>query len=187
MDKINWSKLKQANGNASHIPSALEKLKSPNPAQRKEAYWLLENYIVVQGGIYEAAYYTIPFLIELIEQRSNGKLEAYNLLIEILAGYEVDGAVIVINGISTALNLACRRRIANSEDIFFREILLAEACWNYALSVLALLAENYPGIIDRMESNLPTIDIPQIAKAVSEQIQQCRADRVSDIISPQSN
>ena len=68
LDKINWSKLSHAYGSAEDVPDLLRALTSTDKGIRDNAYDTLNNYILHQGDIYEVTPYTVPFLIELLEQ-----------------------------------------------------------------------------------------------------------------------
>lgn len=67
LDKINWSQLSHAYGNASDVPDYLRSLLSPSIEVRKRAMWDLGSNVYHQGTTYEATPYVIPFLYELIE------------------------------------------------------------------------------------------------------------------------
>lgn len=56
---IPWSRLRQMTGTCEAIPGALRDLCSDDPARRKAAYWQIENHVVVQRDLYEAA----PFVV----------------------------------------------------------------------------------------------------------------------------
>jgi hypothetical protein len=82
MENIDWSKIKTAHGTAEYIPQILEKLKSKKYDDRKDGYWKLDNYVVLQSDLYEAAYYVIEPLIQMLNE-SCEKDFILELLIEI--------------------------------------------------------------------------------------------------------
>lgn len=84
---IRWDTIHSITGDCSNVPRALSLLQSEDPGTRKSAYWMLDNHVVVQGGLYEGAFYVVPFLIQLCSSESpNGRSEAMTLLFEIAAG-----------------------------------------------------------------------------------------------------
>lgn len=67
LNKINWSQLHQAYGDASNVPILIRKFLSQDEGERDEAEQDLFNCICHQGTIWEATSYAIPFLWELIK------------------------------------------------------------------------------------------------------------------------
>jgi hypothetical protein len=104
MENIDWNKIRTAHGTAEHIPYSLEKLKSKIFDERKDGYWELDNYVVLQSDLYEAAYYIIEPLIEMLNETIE-KDFILKLLIEISMGYAPEE--IKINGIENNLQDAC--------------------------------------------------------------------------------
>ncbi|MBL7997304.1 MAG: hypothetical protein JNL32_01580 [Candidatus Kapabacteria bacterium] len=116
---INWSDLKVCgNDNASHVPRNLNELCSDDFHIRNEAYWQLDNWIVVQGGLREAAYYTIVPLLEVLERdESKEKDMALELLLQlVMAADSDDYSYINVNGESIGLQSSTRRLILQNEE-----------------------------------------------------------------------
>ena len=67
LDKINWSQLHHAYGDASNVPTLIRKLLSQDEGERDEAEQDLFNCICHQGTIWEATSYAVPFLWELVK------------------------------------------------------------------------------------------------------------------------
>jgi hypothetical protein len=89
LDEVDWKSLRTAHGTAERIPRALRWLfDAKDETSLAKAYWSLDNYMVLQGTIYESAYYAIPYIVHiLIETKSSiQKSAAYDLLIEIARG-----------------------------------------------------------------------------------------------------
>lgn len=82
---VPWKEIPCLTGSSEHVPAAVIGLATADAeAVRAEMYWLLENRIVVQGGLFESAFYTVPFLIALLhEPDTRGKQHIYDLLFEI--------------------------------------------------------------------------------------------------------
>ena len=71
------------------MPAALEALASAcDPAQRRDAYWRLDNHIVLQGTLYESARAAAPYILDVLLSSTSDDLRvaAYDLLIEIARG-----------------------------------------------------------------------------------------------------
>jgi len=69
LDKIHlesWKELKTLGGTAEHVPDAIINLLSENKNDFEEAYWKLENHVVVQGDLYDAATVIPKYLEEII-------------------------------------------------------------------------------------------------------------------------
>lgn len=87
LSRIEWSDIRGQVGRCDQIPSALLSLGSADPQVRRKAYWSIDNHVVVQGSLYEGAFYVIPFLSELCASEDpNGRFEALSLLYEIANG-----------------------------------------------------------------------------------------------------
>ncbi len=70
LDTINWSELHHAYGSAADVPQLLRDLTSSDGGIFERAMWHLSSNIFDQGARYEASAYTIPFLIELVNEPS---------------------------------------------------------------------------------------------------------------------
>jgi len=87
--EVNWPSLRTAHGTAEHVPVALRALACAlDSSQLFEAYWLLDNYIVLQGTLYESAYFAAAYILDILLSARWAPLRvaAYDLLIEIARG-----------------------------------------------------------------------------------------------------
>ncbi|MCU0536275.1 MAG: HEAT repeat domain-containing protein [Hydrococcus sp. Prado102] len=66
LERINWSELFHARGEATDIPNLLRSLASEQKELRDDALSKLYDNLLHQETIYEATSYAIPFLIELL-------------------------------------------------------------------------------------------------------------------------
>ena len=66
---IDWSRLEvcPGAGTAAEVPRAIEALFSNSAKQRRQAYWQLDNFVVVQGGLFESAAYAGRLLVQQIK------------------------------------------------------------------------------------------------------------------------
>ena len=113
-NSIHWKDVKTASGTAEHIPEAIKQLNSPVAAERDNAYWRIDNFAVVQSDLYEAAYYVIEPLVELLEKPySVDRVKPLRLLSEIAAGG--GGAELIelkdISGTKESVYEACRAKM----------------------------------------------------------------------------
>jgi hypothetical protein len=67
LDKIDWSQLHHAYGEASDVPELIRKLLSLDKDEREKAVHELFGNIWHQGTIYEVSSYAVPFLYELLK------------------------------------------------------------------------------------------------------------------------
>lgn len=82
-----WNAVTGQVENCEHIPKAILSLGASDPQVRKDAYWKIDNHVVVQGGLYEGAFYVVPFLLEGATSPSkHGRVESLKLLFEIASG-----------------------------------------------------------------------------------------------------
>jgi hypothetical protein len=84
LDKVDWGKLKHAYGSAADVPKFLMALKSKDEDERMDAINQLQSTIWHQGSIYEASSYAVPFLIELLEDKSVREKENILELLELI-------------------------------------------------------------------------------------------------------
>ncbi len=98
VDDVDWSRLHQATGTCVDIPDALEQLCSGDAAQRKAAYWRIENHVILQGDLYEAAPFVVRGLLTCLDAEPPAKVEIYDLLIELANGYAPDSEFVEIEG-----------------------------------------------------------------------------------------
>jgi hypothetical protein len=89
LSKVPWSAIGAQLGFCTHVPAALLGLTSANQAKREESYWQIDNYVVVQGSLFEGGFYVVPFLVEMIRSGLEEKTEVYDLLFEIANGSQV--------------------------------------------------------------------------------------------------
>jgi hypothetical protein len=67
LDNINWSQLHHAFGSASEVPNWIRALLSEDRQMREKAIYELYENLLHQGSVYEASFYALPFLLELLK------------------------------------------------------------------------------------------------------------------------
>ena len=63
-EAVDWSLVSTAYGSAVDVPSLLDRLKSPNSSDRREAIDELWGCLCHQGTVYSASAAAVPFLLE---------------------------------------------------------------------------------------------------------------------------
>jgi|GEM_PF-1874592 len=87
LDAINWSELHHAYGSAADVPGQIRSLTSSDTAVFDHAIWAMFGNIYHQGSRWEASPYAIPFLCELVNNKSIQKRdEILNLVLHIGLG-----------------------------------------------------------------------------------------------------
>jgi hypothetical protein len=122
--KVPWKEKKVAYGKADKVPDALVGLLSDDEAIRKRSYWGLDNVVVLQSDLYEAAYFVVPFLIRMLRERvPHGRDLVYNLLYEIANGHTLPTVKCrTMEGDEIGLRDACLREVNKGTAIFTRDL-----------------------------------------------------------------
>ena len=90
LDAIPWGRLRCQTGFAGHVPDAVRGLLSDDAEDVEAAYRRLDNFVVVQGSIYEAAEYLLrtephsptPYLVKrAVEWGSMSLFEVFQQII----------------------------------------------------------------------------------------------------------
>jgi hypothetical protein len=122
LEEVNWSSLKTAHGTAEHVPVALRALAGAQDAsQLFDAYWKLDNYIVLQGTLHESAYFAVPYIVDilLVSRWAPLRVAAYDLLIEIARGVPDPARPWTpVPGAPEDLREACRKVVASGLDAY---------------------------------------------------------------------
>jgi hypothetical protein len=140
MNGIDWRNLQQAHGTASHVPEAIKGLVSEDERVRERSYWLLDNYVVLQSDLYEAALFVVPFLLEILSSEiEHGRDLVYDLLFEIGNGYAPpEVSCKGLNGETVSLGEACRDAVLEGLNIYLGEVKTVDS--KARLKALELLA-----------------------------------------------
>lgn len=123
LSAIPWSQKSIASGNAAHVPEALAGLLSPDATVRNRSYWQLDNEVVLQSDLYEAAYFVIPFLIRFLSEKvPHGRDRIYDLLYEIAHGDAPSTVTCRISdGEVVPLKQACAAELKKGLQVLLRD------------------------------------------------------------------
>lgn len=86
IDNVNWSKISHAYGPATDVPAQLRTLAFGDEQERKRALHALHGNIWHQHTIYEATAFTVPFLVELVQNQVPAREGVLSLIALIAAG-----------------------------------------------------------------------------------------------------
>lgn len=174
IDKIEWEKLRQADGFATNVPSALRGLVSDDPEVQRASYWKLDNHVVLQSDLFEAAYYVIPYLLEIVKMdQFIEKKYVYDLLYEIANGYAPDESLCVIDGQSVPLKTACRKAVSEGIDLYFSELKdNTSPNRDKALELLVSLAKTESTILPALKDVLAREKNLKIKKLLEESVNE---------------
>ena len=152
LEHINWSELRQAHGDAGHVPTALKGLISSDETEQEASYWKLDNHVVLQGDLYESAFYVIPFLLELLESGiTNGRNYVYDLLFEIANGYAAEEVSCNYQGESLDLTEACKRSVLTGINLYLNEVAnIGSESRENALDLIVSLESSSNDILSRL-------------------------------------
>jgi hypothetical protein len=123
LSAIPWTEKSVASGNAANVPQALAGLLSPDETVRDRSYWQLDNEVVLQSDLYEAACLVVPFLIRFLSERvPHGRDRIYDLLYEIANGDAPSTvACCTTEGEELPLKEACTRELKKGLTVFLRD------------------------------------------------------------------
>jgi len=89
VEGTHWGRLETASGTAEHVPDALKHLaQARTEDEAKAAYWELDNEVVVQGRLYEAAVPVVSVLLAMLQGQLSrvARARVVDLLVEIALG-----------------------------------------------------------------------------------------------------
>jgi hypothetical protein len=127
LERWDWTRLRQAGGNAGHVPGAIRALlNSRSPEELDEPYWKLENHIVVQGRLYQAALPAVSVLIAALacpERPDWVRIGLLDLLFQLVNGTSDESEV--ANGLGD-LAITCKQAARQGLWVLYRELLEGE-------------------------------------------------------------
>jgi hypothetical protein len=148
ISSVNWKEIKVASGSAEHVSEALIGLLSPDEETQNRSYWRLDNELVLQSDLYEAAYYATPILIQMLaDSVPHGRERIYDLLYEIANGYAPMTTLCrTRDGRLVPLREACAKELASGVGVFNRDTNDEDPCIGAkARELVELIGEHAPG------------------------------------------
>jgi hypothetical protein len=89
LERVSWASLRESTGSATAIPGVLTQLLTAStPEECETHYWRLENYVVVQGNLFEVAEFVVPVLLAALQESSPRcvRISILELLFQIVSG-----------------------------------------------------------------------------------------------------
>ncbi|HEY0683286.1 MAG TPA: hypothetical protein VGD45_13215 [Steroidobacter sp.] len=85
--RFDWKSLRAA-GSAEGVPAAIERLRDAKTSEEAtRAYWRIDNTVIVQGALYEAAEHTVPCVLSVLSDcTESARPWALELLFQLGAG-----------------------------------------------------------------------------------------------------
>jgi hypothetical protein len=123
--RIEWSSLRELTGTAEKIPAALlDLLSAPTESAANAAYWRLENHVVVQGQLFQAAEAVVSVLLAGLSQSRAQHIRSsvLELLFQILAGHPDESEMASNDG----LGEACKAKAREGLWILYQEMAVGE-------------------------------------------------------------
>lgn len=126
---IDWAVLRTAHGSAAHVPDALAGLRNDDEDIRTAAYWQLDNHVVLQGNLFEAAPFVADELMRMLKDEVSGptRVLIYRLLFEIRNGYARDIDTVTRDGRSVPLREACQQTVSTALQLYRADLVAADA------------------------------------------------------------
>lgn len=139
--RLDWSLIREADGPATDVPVALRDLLSAkSPEEADDAYWRLENHVVVQGQLFEAAKFAVPILMAALvkaDRPRHVRIGVLELLFQIVNGVPHEEEV--VRGFAD-LGDRCKSEARDGLWLLYRESLEGEQ--NAAKEIIQLIDED---------------------------------------------
>ncbi|MBB5968156.1 hypothetical protein [Planomonospora venezuelensis] len=135
-----WGSLRAMGGEAERVPeSILTLVSSEAEDDALAAYWELENYVVVQGQLFEASQYVVPVLLAaLAEEISRAARKAVlELLFQLVSG---ESDIEEVERGNPDLGPICRKNAQEGIWIIYQE--LCSGHYDLARDILEIIDED---------------------------------------------
>ena len=172
LERPKWSELRTLIGFADFVPNSLRKLTDATTTEEiYEAYWNLDNRIVVQGSLFEAAEYVIPILLNMLQNASDPiKASILELLIQMADGWNDKTEVSLGN---TWLKDRCHREVQRGIAIFVFHLNSESAdIREHCVELIGLTEDNVGRLVWLLRTvmdKVPDESVREMAKYMLEQ------------------
>lgn len=144
--QTDWKSLRASMRTAEEVPDVIRSLvTAPSPDAARKTYWRLDNFVVVQGRLFQAALPLVPVLLALLsgELLPWAKRLILELLLQIAPGW-VDPSELAVG--NQGLGAQCRASVSEGKWLYYR-VLLADGeeeaeSRQYAMDLLVELEVN---------------------------------------------
>ena len=116
--ELDWARLRCTHGDARTVPAALDALvRSEDQEQAQNAYWRLDNVVVVQGSVFEAGPAVVePLIRALVIAGPHGRRMALELLLQLVGGWTDPSET---DRLGRDLAAECRERASAGLEVFY--------------------------------------------------------------------
>ena len=122
-----WARLRQATGHAGHVPDSIRAmLKAGTPDELDERYWELENHVVIQGRLFQAAPPVVSVLMASLscaERPDWVRVGLLDLLFQLVIGTSHESEI--ANG-AHLLGPTCKKAARHGLWVLYRELVEGE-------------------------------------------------------------
>jgi hypothetical protein len=127
LERWDWPRLRQATGGAAHVPAAIRALlNAVSSDELDEPYWKLENHVVSQGRLFQAALPVVSVLIAALtctDRPAWVRTGILDLLFQLVNGTADDSEI--ANG-ERDLAAACQQAAREGLWVLYRELIEGE-------------------------------------------------------------
>lgn len=133
MSRIPWRNLRSA-GNSDDVPKAIEALQAaPDEESALKAYWKIDNVVIVQGALYEAAEPAARCLLQcLLRCSSAARRHVLELLVQLGSG---EPSEVELRSGNSALAARCRAEVARGYHLYANLLESSDAREEHALCI----------------------------------------------------
>ena len=148
-ERFDWKRLRSATS-AEHVPDAVARLRdAADESMADAAYWKIDNEVVVQGLLYEAALPACSCLLQaLLHCSPVARSRILELLVQLGAGTPHPSELTAGN-----LELArrCRKELLRSSVVFFDLLEAADQEWaDFCVDLLMICSEEDPSLLEKV-------------------------------------
>jgi hypothetical protein len=178
---VNWESLRAIGpGQARKVPDAVRRLVSADSeTDATAAYWELDNNVVVQGQLFEAARPLIPVLLAAVagELTTPARLRVVDLIVEIASGRPDESEVALAN---TELGRDCRSAVRAGVWLFYEMLVRAEApLRKRAVQIIYAVDEDRTRVADLLQQ-VATADPDPSVRATATEFQRYMPNVIYD-------
>ncbi|HEY3324959.1 MAG TPA: hypothetical protein VGP72_31185 [Planctomycetota bacterium] len=149
LERYDWAKLRSATS-AKDVPTSIMWLKNADSAENAEkAYWRIDNEVVVQGSLYEAALPTATCLVLALQDcTESARPRIIELLVQLGSG---EASPIEIAAGNAELKRLCMVELCRGASAYFAATEIAAADWVYlCVDVLSICVDVDQGLKPRV-------------------------------------
>jgi len=157
--RTDWSRIAAIEGAATNVPHALRELiYAQSSGEANRAYWKLENHVVVQGQLFEAAVYIVPVLLAALASSELPRfvgISIVELLFQIVHG---DAASEDVARGLPDLGDCCRTEAKKGLWLLYRELIAGDLPKEGVLEVIEVIDDDKNRVAFIKSAAIPAAD-----------------------------